>query len=97
MVVGNCWVETAASECRLNFCFDVIRDFVPAFFSENTLLIFRDSEAGASDGELHNEEAEQDDHVEEEGHLMMFGCSVKATKCEWDQDDSASNDTWNYW
>jgi hypothetical protein len=59
------------------------------------LLVLRDCETGTGNCELHDEQAEQDNHVEEESDLVVFGSTVQAAKSKRDQNYTTSDDTWN--
>lgn len=95
VVCGGC-VETAARESCLYVGLDVIGNFVPSFLGEDSLLLLRDCEARARNGELNDEQAEEDDHVEEQSDLMMLSGSIEPHQSQRDQDDATSYDGRNY-
>lgn len=95
VVCGRC-VETAARESCLYVGLDVIGNFVPSFFGKDSLLLLRDCEARARNGELNDEQAEEDDHVEEQSDLVMLSGSIEPHQSQRDQDDATSYDGRNY-
>lgn len=80
MIISSSRVETAAIEGCLNFCLDIIRNFIPSFFSKDSLLMLINSQARAGNGKLNNEEAEEDDHVEEQSDLMVLCRPIQSTQ-----------------
>lgn len=76
MIIDDGGVKSTASERCLHFCLNVIRNCIPSFLSENSLLSFVYSETRAGNGELNDEQTKENDHVEEEGDLVMFSRSI---------------------